>query len=99
MSDNIWKMYRSEVSRYGNDYTVRYYDKNGGECKGRVRMTYVEKGGKIVQKILLYVSVDINEMIGELVGGDNVEMGEEVVKGVKEYSKNMVMDYIIRHQQ
>ena len=97
MTDKILDGLIPKVECMDNNCSVRYYGKDGGLALGIIRYTITHKvDGKIPQDIILINSMDLDELIGHIMGTQEfpISMGEEVVQYIRSHSTKMVKDHL-----
>jgi hypothetical protein len=98
MTDKILDGLTFKVSSIDNNYSVRYYGKSGGRALGIIRFTVNHKvDGKIPQVIPIITSMDLNELIGYIMGMNNLSanMGDYIVYLIRSHSTKMVKDHLL----
>ena len=80
-----------------NNCSVRYYSKDGGIGLGVLRFTITDKTeGKVPQRIIVINSMDLEGLIGYIMGTHNLSanMGDYIVYLIRSHSTKMVKDHL-----
>ena len=96
MTDKILDGYSSRVDCMDNNCSVRYYGKDGGLSLGIIRYTITKKEGKVPQDIFVINSMDLDGLLGSIMGTHNLSanMGESIVYLIRSHSTKMVKDHL-----
>jgi hypothetical protein len=97
MTDKILDGLIPKVDCMDNSCTVRYYGEDGGLALGVIRFTITKKtDGKIPQDIIIINSMDLDGLLGYVMGKNNLStnMGDSVVYFVRSHSTKMVKDHL-----
>ena len=97
MTDKILDGLTPKVECMENNCSVRYYSKDGGIGLGVLRFTITDKTeGKVPQRIIVINSMDLEGLIGYIMGTHNLSanMGDYIVYLIRSHSTKMVKDHL-----
>ena len=98
MPDKILDGLIPKVDCMENNCSVRYYGKSGEIALGIVRFIINHKvDGKIPQVIPIISSMDLDGLIGYIMGTNNLSanMGDYIVYLIRSHSTKMVKDHLL----
>jgi len=100
MTDDLLKNFIPKVDCMDNNCSVRYYNRDGGIALGIIRFTITNKTtGKVPQQIIVINSMDLDSLIGYIMGTNNISpnMGEYVVHLIRSHATGLVRSHLFDH--
>lgn len=95
--DINFNRYKVETEKDENSCSLRY--KLSGETLGVLRYSYqLGVGKRVKQNIIILREWDVNKLLGEIVydGGYSPELGETIIKEIKDRSYDIISKYVSR---
>lgn len=92
----ILEKYKTKVECDDNSCSVRYYSKEGELSIGIIRARYHNTSGKIPQRVITIVSMEIDKLIQDVVGMDDfpIEIANSLVTNIRRDSIDKIKEYM-----
>jgi hypothetical protein len=85
MTDNLLNNFNVRVLCEGENCSVRYYLNDNELAMGIIRFSHKKKGGRIPQDIITITSMDLDNMVGYIMGTYDypTEYGDTLVNTIR----------------